>query len=72
MDAWVNGHQGVIKNDRFGKFSNGFTYVFKYLIKTISISRYPELSDTDTISDIGNKSTRTMLYASRQQVLQNA
>lgn len=62
---WTHGTmdiKGVIKNEKFGKFSNGFTYVFKYLIKTVSINRYPELSDADTIEDLDNKSTRTMLY----------
>ena len=54
--------KGIIKNERFGKFSNGFTYVFKYLIKTASIVRYPELADTDTINGLKDKSLRIMMY----------
>lgn len=62
---WTHGLmdiKGIIKQDRFGKFSNGFTYVFKYLIKTVSFDRYPELKDLARISDSGNKSLRTMMY----------
>jgi len=62
---WTHGImdiKGVVKNDRIGRFSNGFTYVFKYLVKTISIKKYPELESKDTISDIDNKSMRTMMF----------
>ena len=54
--------KGIIKNERFGRFSNGFTYVFKYLIKTASIVRYPELAVTDNIDGLKDKSLRMMMY----------
>ena len=62
---WTHGVmdiKGIVKNEKFGKFSNGFTYIFKYLIKTISLERYPEIADLSRISDSDNKSLRTMLY----------
>jgi hypothetical protein len=62
---WTHGAmdiKGIIKNERFGRFSNGFTYVFKYLVKTISVKRYPELEEVDTIKDIEDKSLRTVFY----------
>jgi len=62
---WTHGTmdiKGVVKKDRFKKFSNGFTYLFKYLIKTVSIERYPELMDMESIGDSDNKSVRTMIY----------
>ena len=54
--------KGLVKHDRFNKFSNGFTYVFKYLIKTITINKYPELMEADSIEEVRDKSLRTMLY----------
>jgi len=54
--------KGVVKEDRFGKFTNGFTYLFKYLIKTVSIDRFPELGELDTIKESSNRSLRTMMY----------
>ncbi len=54
--------KGIVKEDRFKKFSNGFTYVFKYLIKTISIDKYPELAEQDTINESKNPSLRTMMF----------
>ena len=62
---WTHGImdiKGIVKNERFGRFSNGFTYVFKYLIKTVSIKRYAELADTDSIKDLKDRSVRTMMY----------
>jgi len=50
--------KGIVKQDRFGKFSNGFTYLFKYLIKTISIERFPELADLNKTRESDNKSHR--------------
>ncbi|MDO5862255.1 MAG: hypothetical protein Q4Q58_05640 [Thermoplasmata archaeon] len=63
--VWKHGMmdvQGIIKETGFGKFANSFTYLFKYLIKTISVSKYPELADIGTIKESKNKSLRTMVY----------
>lgn len=54
--------KGIIKSERFGRFRSGFTYVFKYLVKTASVSRYEELATVDTIRDIKDKSLRTMMF----------
>ncbi len=54
--------QGIVKESKFGRFSNGFTYLFKYLIKTVSLEKFPELEDMSYFSDSGNKSLRTMMF----------
>lgn len=54
--------KGIVKGDGFGRFSNGFTYVFKYLIKMVSIAKCPELENLGTIKESQDKSLRTMMY----------
>lgn len=63
--VWKHGMfdvQGVVKGSKFGRFSSSFTYVFKYLLKTTDAERYEELREDRPVSEIKDKSVRTMFY----------
>jgi len=62
---WKNGFfdiQGVVKGTELKKHKNSFTYLFKYLIKSLDIEKFPELKKMETIKDSENEGLRTMLY----------
>lgn len=54
--------QGIVKDSKFGRFSNGFTYLFKYLIKTVSLEKFPQLNDLSSFTEYSDKSLRTMMF----------
>ena len=62
---WTHGEmdiQGVVKGSKFGLFSNVITYIWKYMIKSADLSKYPEINDLNSISECKDESLRTMLY----------